>query len=63
MRLKRMRSTVATDWKAGAQVTFIKEVLQLKFVITKSHWILTSRTTEKLKEYALVIKGSVSGEI
>lgn len=26
MRLKRMRSTVATDWKAGAQVTFIKEV-------------------------------------
>lgn len=63
MRLKRMRSTVATDWKAGAQVTFIKEVLQLKFVITKLHWILTSRTTEKLKEYALVIKGSVSGEI
>lgn len=63
MRLQCMRSTVAADWKAGAQVTFIKELLHLKFVITKSHWILNSRTTGKLKKYALVIKGSVSAEI
>ena len=63
MRWQCMHSTVAIDWKAGVQVTFIKEVLHLKFVITKSHWILTSRTTEKLKEYALVIKGSVSSKI